>query len=465
VRGKHQRAGVIMPLLLALSLGPALSVLAHTPSAHRQFSPSHFNGTNDHVTHGPDTDADGNPAETSEAQVAGDLFDGIDQLYTVRTVADTQTRFYEWYECPGTQVFDPNLCRRLARDDSPTLSSPPPGVAQVAAFEATFDIAPPLPEGVRRFTAMACIEETAPRGHCRFDNTGVHFDNSGSVTDHPATESGQILRPIHGQAVANTGFTALAFTSETDLGRILFCLDVGTSPTTESSASPAAGCDQGSSADQVPDDSPACDIQFPPGADCWSANIDPPDNIEFSLSIIEQDDPTAPVSSGTGECEEDTQVGGDGVNGGDDCQFDKIYLTSLVNPPPPPPAPWPFPGQPPPAVTGKCPDLERKAGNHIFGGDGDDTLRGTPDADVICGLSGDDTLRALGGNDLVLGGDGDDRIAGGGGSDRLRGEKDADSLRGGRGRDSLSGGPGRDLLSGGAGRDRCAGGVTRGCEG
>jgi hypothetical protein len=472
MREKRQRAGVIIPLLLLVALGPALTVWAHQPAAHRQFMPSHFNGRADHADHGADDNSDGDPGETSDAQIAGDLFDGIDSLFTVRAVADTQTRFYEWYECVGTLTFDPDMCRRLARDDTPTLSSPPSGVGQVAAFEAAYDIAPPTREGIHTFLAMACIEDTPLRGHCRGDRSGVHFDNSSSTSDHPATESGQILRPIHGQAVANSGFTALAFTSQTDVGRILVCLDIGTSPTQESSADPATGCNQGSAWDATPDDSPACDtvpgtpgIQVPAMADCWSATIDPPNDVEFSLSIIEQDDPTARVSSGTGDCEEDTAVGGDGVNGGDDCQFDKIYLTSLANPPPPPPAPWPFPGEPPPAVTGKCPDFARKPGNHIFGTDRDDTLRGTPDADVICGLFGDDTLRGLGGKDLVLGGDGDDRIAGGKGADRLRGEKDDDSLRGGLGRDSLSGGPGRDLLSGGAGRDRCAGGVTRGCEG
>ena len=465
MREKGARASVIAPLSLVLMLIPALTVWAHQPAAHRQFSPSHFNGRADHAQHGADDDSDGDPGETSDAQIAGDLFDGIDGLYTVRAVADPQTRFYEWYECVGTGgQFDPNVCRRLARDDTPTLSSPPPGIAQIAVFEAAYDIAPPTREGIHTFVALACIEDTPQRGHCRGDASGVHFDNSSSTTDHPATESGQILRPIHGQAVANSGFTALAFTSQTDIGRILFCLDIGTSPTTESSASPANGCDPGSMSDPVPDDSSVCDVQAPPNSDCWSATINPPDNTEFSLSIIEQDDPSSLVSSGSGDCEEDTQIG-DGVNGGDDCQLDKIYLTSMVNPPPPPPAPWPFPGQPPPEITGKCPGLEARPGIHLFGSDGDDTLLGTPDADVICGLEGNDRLRGLGGDDLVLGGEGKDRIAGGSGDDRLRGEKGPDSLRGGGGRDSLSGGPGRDLLSGGPGRDRCGGGKpNRSCE-
>jgi len=468
MREKRVRARVIVPLSLVLVLVPALTVWAdHPPAAHMQFHISHFNGRAEHTQHGADTDADGDPGETSDAQILGDLFDGIDHSTTVRAVATAETAFYEWHVCTGTSSYDPDRCQLLVRDDSPLLSTPPaPGIAQVAVFEATIDIGPPLREGINRLVALACTQDSLFKGHCLGDASGVHFDDSANTSDHPdATESGQILRPIHGQAVANSGFTVLAFTSQTEIGRIMFCLDIGTNASQQSGTPPENGCDQGSTWDPVPDDSPACDVQAPPNSDCWSATINPPDNAEFSLSIIEQDDPTAPVSSGSADCEEDTLVGGDGVNGGDDCQLDKIYLTSMANPPPPPPAPWPFPGQPPPEVTGKCPGLEGRPGTHIFGSDADDKLQGTPDADVICGLEGNDTLRGLGGDDLVLGGDGKDRIWGGGGSDRLRGERGPDSLRGGGGPDSLSGGPGRDQLSGGPGRDRCRGGkATRSCE-
>jgi hypothetical protein len=466
MREKRPRARVIVPLSLVLVLVPALTVWAnHPPAAHMQFHISHFNGRADHAQHGADDDSDGDPGETSDAQIIGDLFDGIDHLTTVRAVATTQATFYEWHECTGTSTYDPSRCRLLARDDTPLLSTPPaPGIAEVAVFEATFDIGPPTTEGIHRLVALACTQDSPSKGHCLGDASGVHFDNSQSTLDHPATESGQILRPIHGQAVANSGFAVLAFTSQTDIGRIMFCLDIGTNAGTQSGAPPENGCNQGSTWDSAPHDSQACDVQAPPNSDCWSATINPPDNAEFSLSIIEQDDPTAPVSSGSGDCEEDTHIG-DGVNGGDDCQLDKIYLTSMVNPPPPPPAPWPFPVPPPDEFASKCPGLEGKPGNHIVGGDGDDTLRGTPDADVICGLQGNDTLRGRGGKDLLVGGDGNDRTAGGKGADQLRGEPGSDSLRGGRGRDSLSGGPGRDVLTGGKGRDRCRGGpVRRSCE-
>jgi hypothetical protein len=473
MREKRVRARVIVPLSLVLVLVPALTVWAdHPPAAHMQFHISHFNGRAEHAQHGADTDADGDPGETSDAQILGDLFDGIDHHTTVRAVATAGTAFYEWHVCTGTTSYDPDRCQLLARDDTPLLSTPPaPGIAQVAVFDATIDIGPPAREGINRLVALACTQDSLFKGHCLGDGSGVHFDDSLNTSDHlDATESGQILRPIHGQAVANSGFTVLAFTSQTEVGRIMFCLDIGTNASTQSGSSPANGCDQGSTWDPVPDDTTVCDVQAPQPSDCWSATINPPDNTEFSLSIIEQDE-GGTVESGTGDCEGDTGVAGvpgegpTGQNSGDDCQLDKIYLTSMVNPPPPPPAPWPFPVPPPAEITGKCPGLEAMPGNHIFGGDGDDTLRGTPDADVICGLQGNDTLRGRGGKDLLVGGNGQDRIGGGSGPDRLRGEKGRDSLRGGGGRDSLSGGPGRDLLSGGPGRDRCRGGKpTRSCE-
>jgi Ca2+-binding RTX toxin-like protein len=458
MRARQSGAVGVVALLLLL---PALAAWAHQPAAHRQFMPSHFNGRADHAEHGADDNSDGDPGETSDAQIAGDLFDGIDNLFTVRAVADTQTRFYEWYECVGTRTFDPDLCRRLARDDTPTLSSPPSGVGQVAAFEAAYDIAPPTREGIHTFLALACIEETTPRGHCRGDASGVHFDNSSSTSDHPATESGQILRPIHGQAVANSGFTALGFTSQTDIGRVLFCLDIGTSPTTESGANPATGCNEGSTWDPVPDNSSVCNVQAPPNSDCWSATINPPDNMEFSLSIIEQDDPTARVSSGTGDCEEDTLVGGDGVNGGDDCQFDKIYLTSLANPPPPPPAPWPFPGEPPPELTGE--GQNKCAGQTAtqVGTAGDDVLVGTEGDDVILALGGNDVVKSRDGNDVVCGGPGNDRLRMGnsekGGADMAFGQGGRDKLFGQGGRDVLRGGAKKDLIKAGSGKDRLFG--------
>jgi Ca2+-binding RTX toxin-like protein len=81
---------------------------------------------------------------------------------------------------------------------------------------------------------------------------------------------------------------------------------------------------------------------------------------------------------------------------------------------------------------------------------------GTPDADTITGTeetlfgdhlyggNGDDTISALDGDDYVEGGLGDDLIDGG---------KGFDTLRGGQGADVLTGGDGNDILAGGSGAD------------
>ncbi len=89
----------------------------------------------------------------------------------------------------------------------------------------------------------------------------------------------------------------------------------------------------------------------------------------------------------------------------------------------------------------------------ITGTSGNDVLRGTPRADVICAGAGDDVVLALGGNDRVEGGPGRDRIYGGAGRDSLAGQQGGDSLVGGPGDDALYGHGGDDRLRGGAGAD------------
>lgn len=94
-----------------------------------------------------------------------------------------------------------------------------------------------------------------------------------------------------------------------------------------------------------------------------------------------------------------------------------------------------------------------------------ETLRGTPERDVVCGKGGSDTILGRGGDDILYGGGGRDDIEGGAGDDRILGGDDADELRGGRGADWVSarsgpddyvgGGPGPDRVRGGRGRDVC----------
>jgi len=72
------------------------------------------------------------------------------------------------------------------------------------------------------------------------------------------------------------------------------------------------------------------------------------------------------------------------------------------------------------------------------GGPGDNVIRGTADADLICGGDGDDVVKAGGGADVVFGE---------GGADALRGAKGRDVLVGGLGADALYGDDQADLLA------------------
>jgi uncharacterized protein len=87
------------------------------------------------------------------------------------------------------------------------------------------------------------------------------------------------------------------------------------------------------------------------------------------------------------------------------------------------------------------------------GGNGNDSIVGTPGEDVLNGGNGNDVLSGLGGHDLLNGGNGADMLHGGTGNDILIGENGNDLLFGGDGRDVLAGGNGNDLLEGGAGAD------------
>jgi hypothetical protein len=428
--------GVVVGLVVMATITPTA---AHEPADVLNLHPSHFNG--DDRNHGPDVagGVDGDAGETNEAQIASDRFDGVDNLYNMRAVATDDALYYDWYHCEATSsAFDPNTCQRIARDTTPTLTTPPPGIPRAAVFEGTFDNPPNL-QFSRTFRTIACIDMPPSAAHCTGDRTVVHFDDAAAMNEHPATDSGQLMQPAHGGAVPNGGFTAVASTSEGDLGRILFCLDMGTGPGRPEDASPGVDCDQGSAHDPTPDDSPGC-TSVQAGVDCWEATIDPPDNADFSLGIVEQDDPTGRVSSGAGDCEGDTFVGGDGSNDGDDCQLDKIYVTSVAALPGPP-------------TTATCPGF-KGSGHHMVGAEGGDVLQGTPNRDVICGLGGGDVLRGLGKGDVLIGGEGDDRLIGKAGPDQLRGGSGSDVLRGGKGKDRLTGGGGIDRCAAGPGGER-----------
>ncbi len=99
--------------------------------------------------------------------------------------------------------------------------------------------------------------------------------------------------------------------------------------------------------------------------------------------------------------------------------------------------------------------------NVLEGGDGDDLLNGSGSRDSLDGGAGNDTLRGWGNADLLQGGDGDDLLEGDSFDHPTRGGEDnggPDTLEGGAGNDSMFGFFGNDLFRGGAGADDMHGG-------
>ncbi len=104
----------------------------------------------------------------------------------------------------------------------------------------------------------------------------------------------------------------------------------------------------------------------------------------------------------------------------------------------------------------------------IYGGSGNDTLKGAEGNDLIFGGTGADKIYGNGGEDLLDGGSGNDTIEGGSanddvygdlGNDKVFGDAGDDFVSGGSGTDSVYGGAGQDTLDGGAGTDYLSGGT------
>ncbi|AFY71302.1 peptidase S8/S53 subtilisin kexin sedolisin [Thalassoporum mexicanum PCC 7367] len=89
--------------------------------------------------------------------------------------------------------------------------------------------------------------------------------------------------------------------------------------------------------------------------------------------------------------------------------------------------------------------------------DGNDTIRGSLDAESINGNAGNDSLIGNLGNDYLIGGRTDDFIDGEGGNDIVNGNRDQDEVRGGDGNDIVRGGQGNDSLYGDRGLDTLIG--------
>ena len=80
---------------------------------------------------------------------------------------------------------------------------------------------------------------------------------------------------------------------------------------------------------------------------------------------------------------------------------------------------------------------------NAFGGNGNDTLKGSSFYDRLVGGAGHDMLFAYGGNDVLEGGSGEDLLNGGSGNDKLYGYKASSAISDGV-RDFLVGGSGYD---------------------
>ncbi len=89
--------------------------------------------------------------------------------------------------------------------------------------------------------------------------------------------------------------------------------------------------------------------------------------------------------------------------------------------------------------------------------DGNDTVFGSSDNDLILGNTGFDQLSGLDGADTLFGGKDGDLLNGENGNDILFGNLEADTINGGDGFDSLFGGKSDDVLNGDGGNDTLSG--------
>ncbi|WP_019498918.1 calcium-binding protein [Pseudanabaena sp. PCC 6802] len=91
--------------------------------------------------------------------------------------------------------------------------------------------------------------------------------------------------------------------------------------------------------------------------------------------------------------------------------------------------------------------------DEVRGLEGDDTIAGSSDREIIQGNQGRDILNGGGGDDVLFGGRDNDLLDGGDGNDLLIGGLDDDQLEGGAGNDTLLGNMGGSILWGDRGAD------------
>jgi hypothetical protein len=452
---------------LAFTAAPAS---AHVPPDNNQyFNPDEWNGDGDlgfGGTHGPDS---GGTPESKEAEIVSDDEDGFGTVYELRAVADEQAVFYEWYDCldqdyPGTTG---QQCAPIFTDPTGDPAPTPPGESPALAFSGTYDIpeSSVAQDPTRDWWGIACANDARAGGppfdtsHCATNDVAsgdleigdcgvdaglaanqdicaddIHVDNAQNTTsDHAATTNGRIaalVQPsgpftgerVHGAGLKNgENLTVVAFTSAGGVDAIHICMDQGSDDETANDNAPngdGGGCDlNGTDISPTPGGGAGCQAAAPvaPGGDCWSVTIGVPNaNAVYGVSLIEINDLSLPdggdaegATFGTGEC------AGDFPNStGDDCQLDKIYLTTTAQ------------GEPAggggggggDGAAGVCPPFKVKRGTA-----GNNKLKGTAGCDRLVGKAGNDVLIGKAGNDVLVGGAGVDVCRGGPGVDRFRG--------------------------------------------
>jgi Ca2+-binding RTX toxin-like protein len=529
---RHRRAWGLALICSTVGFYALLGIpaSAHTPTRNNQhFSPEEFNGDGDGgctaaggVHCDPAGGADPSPT-TKEAEILSDATDGFGEAYELRSVSDTTATFYEWYSCTNGQnpTLPGSACQPIATDTTADVSAAPPGSPVLHAWSGSWNIgAAGGQEGTPRdIHGSACASDARTGGpptdtsHCilgTVNQTGggdagstfannVHLDDSSTSADHTNTSSGRIHMLIDGSgtdqrvfsdvAVHGAGLrngqtlTIIGYTSSPSVDAVGFCFDQPTNSTIPNGRAPDGTGGGGSCTHFISDltgtagGGTGCHALAPAvsGADCWTAAISFPNaNAEFGLSMIEFDDGNAAdgiTESGSGDCALDTAP--DPTTDGDDCQLDKIFVTTTISGETVPgatPSPTTSPTTPPPpagACDGTSGDdilLGTNGPDFCRGFGGDDIIRTFLAEDVANGGSGDDTIRLGGANDVGRGGTGNDLVTGGKTNDTIRLGAGDDIGKGDGGSDAIFCGPGNDVASGGSGhRDFASGNceVTR----
>jgi hypothetical protein len=97
-------------------------------------------------------------------------------------------------------------------------------------------------------------------------------------------------------------------------------------------------------------------------------------------------------------------------------------------------------------VMGSGDDVGIAYAASVYGGPGDDNVRGAGDGALVVGGPGNDQEVGVFGDQLMEGGPGKDFIVAGRGDDRVDGGPGRDTIAGGEGHDEISAGAGGDLI-------------------